>query len=216
MVPDYRLDTTLVKKIIHAFRPAVAFDYLERHITVYLYSKNINLDWVLISYSTLEPSSRIGIRRVPTTVDQGGGRSWARNGVVRHFPLLAWAPIPVWQVLENYLVCCSRNNFSQILATLSLSFSARGNASERPRDCPQSRRASRTEPPSTLGHHQSARRPSRPSDPAGSPRLFADRNRSLDRFLTPHNHLLVPAFSNAAIGRFARQAGSWAQNVLAG
>ena len=34
------------------------------------------------------------------------------------------------------LVCCFRNNFSASLATLSLSFSTRGNASERPRDCP--------------------------------------------------------------------------------
>lgn len=38
--------------------------------------------------------------------------------------------------LVQYLVCCFRNNFSASLATLSLSFSTRGNASERPRDCP--------------------------------------------------------------------------------
>ena len=80
MVPDYRLDTTLVKKIIHAFRPAVAFGYLEHHITVYMYSKNINLDWVLNSYSTLEPSSRISSRPVPTPLDQGSGRSWGAKG----------------------------------------------------------------------------------------------------------------------------------------
>lgn len=114
------------------------------------------------------------------------------------------------------LVCCSRNNFSVVLATLSQSFSARGNASERLRNYPQPRSTDRTEPPSTLSHHQSARRPSRPANLAGSPRLFADRDRSFDRFLTPHDHLLVPAFSSAEIGRFARQTGSWAQNVLAG
>ncbi len=55
--------------------------------------------------------------------------------------------------------------------------------------------------------------PSRPADPAGSPRLFADRDRSYDRFLAPHDHLLVPALSNAEIGRFARQTGSWAGAV---
>ncbi len=62
-------------------------------------------------------------------------------------------------------------------------------------------RQCRTEPPSTLGHHQPARRLSSPNDPAGSPNFFAVRNRSLDRFLTPHDHLLMPAFSNAATRR---------------
>lgn len=99
------------------------------------------------------------------------------------------------QLLVLVLVCCSRNNFSAILATLSLSFSARGTQVNAQRNFTQPRRTGRTEPPSTLGHHQPARRPSYPSDPAGSPRLFADRNRSFDRFLDPHDHLLVPAFS---------------------
>jgi hypothetical protein len=102
MVPDYRLDTTLVKNIIHAFRPAVAFGYLERHVTVCLYSENINLDWVLISYSTLEPSSRIGIRRVPTTLDQGCGRSWGAKGRCPAFSVVGLGSHPVWQILKNH------------------------------------------------------------------------------------------------------------------
>jgi|GEM_PF-1951526 len=61
------------------------------------------------------------------------------------------------------------------------SFRARGNVSERPRDCPQPRRTSRIESPI----HQAARRTSRSDDPAGSPRSFANRDRSADRLLTP-------------------------------